>query len=484
MLFMHLSLIRDVVHAGHNAGSFAELCTRLAECIVTGLGYEHVVVVTGRDGEPLVVSGDYSQAERFGEGRRPPPAVLLDLAHDVMVARALSRWGGDGVGSRRPLPPGIDGAIVGFPLTVGGECVGAVLCVRLSPGSWDLVSQRALELAAEIIDQVATLAQVRLTMAEVQRGLESELGDSRNRLVRQEATLREQSKRIGELAGSLIRSSRAKNTFLALMSHELRTPLSVIIGFGSILCDGMAGPVTPQQQEYIERIYNNARHLHQLVEDMLFFVEAESARITAVRAEVDLGQLVREVVSALPMARTTDGPELVVTIAPEAAVIRSDPGLLRRVLFHLLGNAFKFTERGEVRVEVARAVGGRATELRIVDTGIGIAPDQLGRIFELFRQGDERHSRKHDGIGLGLSLVRACLGLLKGRCRILPGTRGGTRVEITLPDADGASDGRLDGLNGIATVRPCSFGESRLSEAVSRTVAPVAPTGRAGTANR
>ena len=78
--------------------------------------------------------------------------------------------------------------------------------------------------------------------------------------------------------------------------------------------------------------------------------------------------------------------------------------------------------------------GAAAAEIRVIDTGIGIAPAQLGRIFELFRQGDDSHTRKHDGVGLGLSLVRACLALLRGECRVTPGATGGTVVELRIPD--------------------------------------------------
>jgi cell cycle sensor histidine kinase DivJ len=136
----------------------------------------------------------------------------------------------------------------------------------------------------------------------------------------------------------------------------------------------------------------------------------------------------------MPRHGAPDAPAFVVSIAPDAGELRSDAQLVRRVLFHVIGNAFKFTERGEVRVEAARAPGGKGAVIRVVDTGIGIAPAQLGRIFELFRQGDDSHSRRHDGVGLGLSLVKVCLSLLRGDCRITPGVTGGTVVELLVPD--------------------------------------------------
>jgi signal transduction histidine kinase len=434
-LLMHLSLIRDLTHCGQNAPSFEALAAQLAECLVKGLGHERVVVLTGRPHEALTVAGTFGQSERFGGAADALAPVLSALAHDVMQEQALVRWGGEGVGQRRPLPADLDGSVVGFPLVVGGDCVGAVLCLQVLPICWDLVSQRALELVAEIIGQVVTIAHMRFSMTAIQSGLETELGQTRSRVEQHEETLRAQSQRIGDLATSLIRSNRAKNTFLALMSHELRTPLSVILGFGSLLRDGIVGPINEQQGEYLDRIFSNGRHLHQLVEDMLFFVDAETVRIAPARAAVDLAEVVREVAASMPRHGTPDAPALVVSIAPDAATIHTDAALVKRVLFHVLGNAFKFTERGEIRVEATRLPGRKGgARIRVVDTGIGIAPAQLGRIFELFQQGDDSHTRRHDGVGLGLSLVRACLSLLRGDCRVTPGAAGGTVVELSIPE--------------------------------------------------
>jgi signal transduction histidine kinase len=218
------------------------------------------------------------------------------------------------------------------------------------------------------------------------------------------------------------------------MSHELRTPLSVILGFGSLLREGLVGPVNQQQEEYLDRIFANGRHLHQLVEDMLFFVDAETVRITPTPATIDLADVLRDVAQSMPRYGAPDAPALVTAIAPDATTLHTDAALVKRVLFHVVGNAFKFTERGEIRIEVQRAPSGRGCTIRVIDTGIGIAPAQLGRIFELFRQGDDSHTRRHDGVGLGLSLVRACLSLLRGECRVTPGAGGGTIVELTIPD--------------------------------------------------
>jgi signal transduction histidine kinase len=463
VLVTHLSVIRDLVQLAHNASSFDDLCTALAARVVVGLGYERVSVLTVHDGgEPRVV-GAASQDERLGGDAPAMQPLLRALAHDVMQARRLLRWSDEGVGARRPVPAGIEGGIVGWPLVVGGECVGAVLCEELVTAPWDLARRRALELIGEIIDQVATLAEVRLSMTAIQRRLEQELGSSRSLLSDQEETLRAQSERITGLANALVTSSQAKNHFLGVMSHELRTPLSVILGFGSILHDGLAGPVTSEQEEHLDRILCNGRHLNQLIDDMLFFVDAETTRITPQWTRIDLPALVREVSESLPEIARPGAPALSVSIAPEAAVLCTDQPLLRRALFHLMANAFKFTERGTVHVETLRTPDGSATEIRITDTGIGIAAEQLRRIFDLFQQGDDTHARKREGIGLGLNLVQACLVILRGRCRLVSMPEGGTRVELWIPERGSA---RVDaGGAGRATVTLADAAELAATEA-------------------
>ena len=481
-LLSHLSLIRDLVRLAHTASSLDDLCQRLAVAIVTALGYERVAVVMTR-GESVVVLETYSQATRFGAAADVCPPALLALVWDVIEERAVVRWGGDGTGSRRPAVAGLEGSVVGLPLGKGGECVGAMLCARLDDQPWDLATQRAHELIADIVDQIVTMAQVRLSMRDIQHGLEAELGDSRSTIERQEETLREQSERISGLAAAVLASSRAKNHFLGMMSHELRTPLSVILGFGSILQDGVAGPVNAEQAEYLERVLANGRHLTQLVDDMLFFVDAETTRIQPSWSTVNLVDVVRDICAAIPDKAKPGAPALVVDIPADSAVLRTDATLVRRALFHLLGNAFKFTERGEVRVEARRVAAGAGTEIAITDTGPGIPAEKLERVFELFRQADDGHTRKRDGAGLGLNLVSACVGLLRGRCAVTAGPQGGTRVELWIPEAAADIDARVAGL--VRSVPTSSSLGPRGTQVVEqpfagdgRDVAGTAPLGR------
>ncbi len=449
VLVAHLSVIRDVVQLAHTVGSFDELCATLAARIVAGLGYERVSVIAARDRGERKVLASASQGQRLGGETAAAPPMLDAFAHDVVGARRLLRWSDEGVGARRPVPAGLDGSVVGWPLVVGGECVGAVLCEELVATPWNLARQRALELVGEIIDQIVTVADLRLSMSAIQRRLEHELGSSRSLLSDQQETLRAQSDRISGLASALVTSNQAKNHFLGLMSHELRTPLSVILGFTSILHDGLAGEVNADQQDHLQRVLCNGRRLNQLIDDMLFFVDAETTEIAPQWVRVDLAALVREVAESLPDMARPDAPALTVAIAPEAAILCTDQALVRRVLFHLLGNAFKFTERGTVCVEATRVVDASATEIRITDTGIGVGGEQLRRIFDLFQQGDDTHARKREGIGLGLNLVQVCLVLLRGRCRLASMPEGGTRVALWIPDR-GVARPAVNGAHGAS----------------------------------
>ena len=432
-----MALIRELVALGRRAGSLGEVAHAVARGLVHELGFEQVVVVLTGEGTRLAPAGRYSQGERLGGPVEAVPDALVALADEVRRAEGLVRFGGEGVGARRPLPIGLAGAVIGLPLALGDTAGGAVLCVELAPRPFDLTRQHALAIVGDIVGQVMTLVEGRLGMGAVQRDLETALGATRGELDRHAASAHLQSDRIGALTTALVASKRAKESFLALMSHELRTPLSVILGFGSMLKDGHVGALADPQREYLDRMVANGRHLHRLVEDMLFFVDAETAEIAVRRTEVDLAALVAEVASTIPGLGAPGAPVFRAAIAADVAEVASDPALLRRVVFHVLSNAAKFTARGEIVLDATRTADGSAIVLRIRDTGRGVSPEQHERIFEIFRQGDETQVRRHDGLGLGLNLVRACLRLLGGRFTLGPAPGGGTEVEMIVPDGAG-----------------------------------------------
>jgi PAS domain S-box-containing protein len=202
-------------------------------------------------------------------------------------------------------------------------------------------------------------------------------------------------------------ASRLKSEFLANMSHELRTPLNAIIGFAEIIHDGKAGPVAPTQREYLDDILTSSRHLLQLINDVLDLSKVEAGRLELRPELVDLSKLVGEVLGIL---RTT--------IAAKAIRVEShvDPGLtevvldaarFKQVLYNYVSNALKFTpEGGRVSVRVQPEAAASGFRLEVEDTGIGIASEDIGRLFVEFQQLDAGAAKKHSGTGLGLALTK------------------------------------------------------------------------------
>jgi PAS domain S-box-containing protein len=218
-------------------------------------------------------------------------------------------------------------------------------------------------------------------------------------LRRKNEELEEQYRRVQEV-------NRLKSQFLANMSHELRTPLNAIIGFTEITHGGKAGPVTPQQQEFLGDILTSSRHLLQLINDVLDVAKVESGKMEFHPERVDLPALIGEVRDVLRtlagMKRITIGSE----IDPHLGEIVVDPAKLKQVLYNYLSNAIKFTaEDGRVTVWV-KPNGEDHFRLEVEDTGVGIQPTDFSRLFVEFQQLDGSMAKKHPGTGLGLALTR------------------------------------------------------------------------------
>ncbi|MBL8112453.1 MAG: PAS domain S-box protein, partial [Acidobacteria bacterium] len=176
-----------------------------------------------------------------------------------------------------------------------------------------------------------------------------------------------------------IEASRMKSEFLANMSHELRTPLNAIMGFSELIHDGFAGPVTGKQKEYLADVLAGSRHLLQLINDVLDLSKVEAGKMEFFPSAVDVRELVREVSSNLRGLSGAKGIEVAVEIEEGFGVVRTDPDRLRQVLYNYLSNALKFTpDHGQVSVR-ARLAPGRTFRIEVQDSGIGIAPEQLGR---------------------------------------------------------------------------------------------------------
>jgi PAS domain S-box-containing protein len=208
-------------------------------------------------------------------------------------------------------------------------------------------------------------------------------------------------------------ASRAKSQFLASMSHELRTPLNSIIGFANILLKNKSGTLSPAELNFLDRIQANGNHLLGLINELLDLSKIEARKVDLQMSPVALGQLVRDTV-AQEEGLVRDKPvELLADLPDPIAPILTDADKLKQIIINLIGNALKFTERGNVTVRVhTDPTDHYPIRLDVADTGIGIPSDKLGAIFEAFQQAEAGTARKYGGTGLGLTISQALCRLL------------------------------------------------------------------------
>jgi PAS domain S-box-containing protein len=226
-------------------------------------------------------------------------------------------------------------------------------------------------------------------------------------------------------------ANRAKSDFLAVMSHELRTPLNAITGYAELLLMGIPTGLPQQAQAHVQRIRTAARHLLDIVEEILTFSRMEAGREAVVPGPVDAVSLVRDTVALVePMAREK-GLEFAMHVPTHAVAIETDAGKVRQILLNLLSNAVKFTEHGYVAISLLERDGDVA--FVVEDTGIGISPDNVERVFEPFWQVQQSATRQAGGTGLGLSVARRLSRLLGGDITLETTPAAGSRFTVTLP---------------------------------------------------
>jgi signal transduction histidine kinase len=229
------------------------------------------------------------------------------------------------------------------------------------------------------------------------------------------------------------RANRAKDEFLAVMSHELRTPLNAIMGYGSLLSQGIPGPVNDMQRGQLARIAASAKHLLELIDEVLTLSRSASEeQIT--RAEVSIAAVCEDAAAMVePMARAK-GLDFHVELPPSAFTIDTDAGKLRQALVNVLGNAVKFTDRGRVRLRVVMGEQD-CVEFVVEDTGLGIAEEHLERVFDSFWQVDQGRSRRAGGVGLGLHVTRQLVRQLGGEVSVRSLVGEGSSFTIRVPRA-------------------------------------------------
>jgi signal transduction histidine kinase/AmiR/NasT family two-component response regulator len=270
--------------------------------------------------------------------------------------------------------------------------------------------------------------------------------------------LQTQQKELSEANVRLAEASRAKSDFLANMSHELRTPLNSILGFSEILHDEMYGPLSGVQKEYVSHINGSGKHLLGLINDILDLSKVESGRMELNPTRFSLSEVLSGALVMVREKAMKHGIGLRLDVEPAAdREVECDERKLKQVLFNLLSNAVKFTpDGGSVSVRARKVqssefkvqrVGNIDTELRtmnseldrdlieisVVDTGIGIKPGDMGKLFQEFTQLESPYSKGYEGTGLGLALTKRLVELLGGSIRAESAWEKGSTFTFILP---------------------------------------------------
>jgi len=260
--------------------------------------------------------------------------------------------------------------------------------------------------------------------------------------------LRRRNEEVVEQYRRLQEANRLKSEFLANMSHELRTPLNAIMGFSELMRDGKAGPVSEAHREYLGDILTSSRHLLQLINDVLDLAKVEAGKMEFRPEPVVLARVIEEVRDVLRTVAANKRIRLEIETAPELSLIVADAARLKQVLYNYLSNALKFTpEGGRIRVS-AQPEGASSFRIDVEDTGIGIRPEDIDRLFVEFQQLDASSAKKYAGTGLGLALTKRIVEAQGGNVGVRSAVGQGSIFYAILPrgsETAGNPGGRLCG---------------------------------------
>ena len=347
----------------------------------------------------------------FSQLERGVPALIVDDGAAGFVARRLL--------------PGV--VVVPFILSM----------LRLAGEERGMFGQRLGASLGSVSNMVAFLLLIAWS-ARVLRETDAKRADL-FRLEREARDAAERAKEEAEAATQRVEAARseaesangAKSDFLAVMSHELRTPLAAIMGYQELLADGITGPITEAQGQQLGRIKASARHLLSLIDEILTFTRLDAGRETIALDKFDVEGAMNQAAEIAEPLIVAKKLELKLIPPPTPVLIESDATKVRQILVNLLSNAVKFTDTGTVTLQ------GRAlkTEVQFIvtDTGIGIQPEYLNRIFDPFWQVEQKATRRATGTGLGLTVCRRLANLMGGDVAVTSEPGQGTTFTVTLP---------------------------------------------------
>jgi signal transduction histidine kinase len=227
-------------------------------------------------------------------------------------------------------------------------------------------------------------------------------------------------------------ANRTKSEFLANMSHELRTPLNSIIGFSDVLLEGNSGNLNERQTRYLKNISNSGKHLLTIINDILDISKVESGKIQLCKEIISVKTLIEDMVASMQHLAARKEIVIQISIDTDSGYVRVDKGKIKQVLYNLIGNALKFTDRGGF-VNISAKVNGDLAYISVKDTGIGISKTDQEKLFKPFTQIDSSIARRYEGTGLGLALAKELVVLHGGQIWVESEPEKGSTFTFTIP---------------------------------------------------
>ena len=414
-----LIAVREVIHAFLTADRPEEVYQFALDRVspLVGATFASVYLVDGAS-ELMRLGGAYNWPQRFrpwlGEARvrlgfGPSGEAASERrtieVPDVFADDQLEDW--QEVASELGFR-----ALIALPLQTGTRVLGAVTFYFADAESFSPEKRGLLRIVA---DQMAATAEKALLIDELRRS---------------NAALVEANEELERQYAAVLQARRLKDEFLANISHELRTPLTAVLGYISILQEGISGPLTDGQHKDLTHVKRASERLLDLIESLIELTTLKRGELDVYIEEIDPRQPLRE--AMVSIGAPAPGVRLhVEEPRVELPKIRSDRKKIFRILVSLIGNAVKFTDRGEIVVGVS--LTNDRIVYRVQDSGIGIAPEAQQYVFDEFRQGDGSPTRRYGGSGLGLALAQRLANLLGGNIEMRSVLGEGSTFSVELP---------------------------------------------------